>query len=97
MSKISHIVWKIVRISAGLLLILLGFVGILIPFMPQLIFWVAGLSLLAPDVPLAKKVLEWGKDKFSQLCERPALKKICDWYEETKEKILQWFQRKRPQ
>lgn len=97
MSKISHIVWKIVRIGAGLLLILLGFVGIFIPFMPQLIFWVAGLSLLAPDVPLAKKILEWGKEKFSRLCERPAMKKICGWYEKNAERVLRWFKRKRPQ
>ena len=49
------------RITLGVLLVILGIFGLLIPIIPGLIVILLGLALLAPDT--FGSVLEWMRDK----------------------------------
>lgn len=50
--------WKITRLVAGWGLIVLGIVGLFLPFLQGIILIVAGLALLAKDRPWARRWLE---------------------------------------
>ena len=53
----------ILRISLGILLVIIGFIGGLIPVFQGWIFGIPGLILLADYFPPVKKILKWAKSK----------------------------------
>jgi uncharacterized membrane protein YbaN (DUF454 family) len=55
---------KILRISAGVGLVLIGIVGLILPVMPGWVFIIPGLVILAEYSPRIKRLLEWVKAKF---------------------------------
>lgn len=54
-----HPVLRALRLVIGILLLVLGIIGILIPAMPQIPFLVGGLILLATEFRPARKLLVW--------------------------------------
>ena len=57
---------KPLRISAAILLILLGLLGLIFPIMPGLMFLIPGVTLLAPNNRLAR----WVRRKARQVGDR---------------------------
>ena len=57
---------KIIEIIFGLLLVLIGLVGGLIPIFQGWIFGIPGLLLLSKHFPQLKKFVNKTKDKFMQ-------------------------------
>ena len=55
---------KILRIAAGVGLILIGIVGLIMPVMPGWIFIIPGLMILAEYSKSARRLLDWLKEKF---------------------------------
>ena len=55
---------KILRISAGVGLILVGIVGLILPIMPGWVFIIPGLVILAEYSPRIKRLLDWAREKF---------------------------------
>ena len=54
----------IVKITIGIILVIIGFLGGLIPIFQGWIFGIPGLIILANYFPPAKRLLIWGKNKF---------------------------------
>ena len=54
---------KTIHIALGILLLIVGLIGGLIPVFQGWIFGVPGLIILADYFPPAKRVLEWAKKK----------------------------------
>ena len=55
---------KVLRISAGIGLVLIGIVGLILPIMPGWVFIIPGLVILADHSPRIKRLLEWARAKF---------------------------------
>jgi uncharacterized membrane protein YbaN (DUF454 family) len=55
---------------AGWLLVALGIVGLVLPFLQGIALIVAGLALLAPDLPWARRCLDWLKQRVRRLRRR---------------------------
>jgi uncharacterized membrane protein YbaN (DUF454 family) len=55
---------KILRIAAGVGLILIGIVGLIMPVMPGWVFIIPGLMILAEHSKSARRLLDWLKAKF---------------------------------
>ncbi|HET9481382.1 MAG TPA: PGPGW domain-containing protein [Candidatus Polarisedimenticolia bacterium] len=66
------LVWKIVSITFGSILILLGIVSGFIPLVQGWVLILAGLALLSPHSRLARKVLHWLREKFRLHKKHPA-------------------------
>ena len=56
--------WRIGRIIGGFALLILGFIGLFLPVLQGVAMIVAGLLLLAPDVPWARRLLAWLKARY---------------------------------
>ena len=54
---------KIVRIAAGMGLVLLGIIGLILPIMPGWVFLIPGLLILADYFPAVHKLVLWAKKK----------------------------------
>lgn len=54
---------RAVRIATGLILVLVGVVGLIMPIMPGWIFLIPGLVILADHFPPIRRLLEWAKRK----------------------------------
>jgi uncharacterized membrane protein YbaN (DUF454 family) len=57
---------KLLKIAAGIGLILVGVVGLILPVMPGWVFIIPGLMILAEHSPLAHRLLQWGKARAEQ-------------------------------
>lgn len=55
---------RILRLSLGGVLLLLGVIGGFIPVLQGWVFIVAGLSVMAPESTLAREALDWAKQKL---------------------------------
>jgi hypothetical protein len=66
---------KILRITLGCLLLLLGLVGLVIPVLPQVPFLLLGALLLAPHVKLFRRLLAWLHRKY------PQSERVTKWFE----------------
>ena len=55
---------KVVRITGGVGLVLIGIVGLILPVMPGWVFIIPGLVILADHSPRIRRLLEWLKAKF---------------------------------
>jgi len=51
------------KISLGILLVIIGFIGGLIPIFQGWMFGIPGLIILSNYFPPAKRLLEWAKSK----------------------------------
>jgi uncharacterized membrane protein YbaN (DUF454 family) len=56
---------KILRIAAGIGLILIGIVGLILPVMPGWVFIIPGLVILSEHFEWAKRLTDWLKAKFA--------------------------------
>ena len=56
----------VLRISLGILLVLVGIVGLILPIMPGWIFVVPGLVILGDYFPPIRRLLDWAKRKLEE-------------------------------
>jgi uncharacterized membrane protein YbaN (DUF454 family) len=54
---------RIIRVSTGLGLVILGITGLILPVMPGWIFLIPGLLILSEYFPGVKRLMEWAKKK----------------------------------
>jgi hypothetical protein len=54
---------KTARITMGIILVIIGLIGGLIPIFQGWMFGIPGLIILADYFPPAKRVLDWAKEK----------------------------------
>ena len=54
------------RITLGILLVLIGIIGGLIPVFQGWVFGIPGLIILAEYFPRLKKFLDWAKSKYEK-------------------------------
>ena len=54
---------KTARITLGIILVIIGLIGGLIPVFQGWMFGIPGLIILADYFPPAKRVLDWAKEK----------------------------------
>jgi uncharacterized membrane protein YbaN (DUF454 family) len=54
---------KILRVTLGILLVLLGIAGLVLPIMPGWVFLIPGLIILGEHFHWARRLLEWAKSK----------------------------------
>lgn len=54
---------KTARITLGIILVIIGLIGGLIPIFQGWMFGIPGLIILADYFPPAKRVLDWAKEK----------------------------------
>lgn len=71
------LLWKIVRISTGVLLILVGFVGLFLPILQGWLMIFAGLALLSTHSPAARRVMRWIKTKL-RIPHKPTPEDLAD-------------------
>ena len=51
----KRLVLKVARITAGVLLVILGIIGLLLPVLPGIPFLILGVGLLSVDIPAVKR------------------------------------------
>lgn len=54
---------KVFRIAGGVVLVLLGIAGLILPIMPGWVFLIPGLVILGDYFPPVKRLLAWAKAK----------------------------------
>jgi uncharacterized membrane protein YbaN (DUF454 family) len=54
------------RIIGGILLVLIGIVGLILPIMPGWVFIIPGLMLLADYFPPIRRLLDWAREKLEE-------------------------------
>ncbi len=59
--------WRVARLIAGWTLVVLGIIGLFLPILQGVALILAGLALLAPDVPFARRWLDWIKNRARRL------------------------------
>lgn len=55
---------KILRFCAGILMVLLGITGLILPIMPGWIFLIPGLMILAEFFPPIRRLVGWAKKRW---------------------------------
>lgn len=64
--------WRaILRIGAGIALILVGIVGLILPIMPGWIFIIPGLVILADYFRPVRRLVDWAKAKYEAAKNKP--------------------------
>ena len=66
---------KVLRIAAGIGLILIGIVGLILPVMPGWVFIIPGLVILGDYFPPARRLVDWLKARFDAAREAAGMKK----------------------
>jgi uncharacterized membrane protein YbaN (DUF454 family) len=56
----------VARIVGGILLVLIGIVGLIMPIMPGWVFIIPGLVLLADYFPPIRRLLDWAQQKLEE-------------------------------
>jgi uncharacterized membrane protein YbaN (DUF454 family) len=59
--------WGIVRNALGVILILLGIPGLILPVLQGWLFLAVGAVLLSVDIPFFDKMVRWIEDRVPQL------------------------------
>ncbi|MCE5308433.1 MAG: hypothetical protein LLG20_12410 [Acidobacteriales bacterium] len=54
---------KLLRPFSGILLVILGVLGLILPIMPGWVFLIPGLIILADYFPPIKRLVDWAKAK----------------------------------
>ena len=62
-----RLIWSIIIFLVGILLIIAGFLGFFLPFVPGFILIIFGLFILATEFIWAKKLLEKTKDRVNRV------------------------------
>ncbi|MCX6620770.1 MAG: hypothetical protein NTY38_06765 [Acidobacteria bacterium] len=57
---------KLLRLATGILLVLVGIIGLLLPIMPGWVFLIPGLVILADYFPPVRRLVDWAKAKAQQ-------------------------------
>jgi uncharacterized membrane protein YbaN (DUF454 family) len=57
---------KYLRIGAGVILVLVGILGALLPVIPGFVFLIPGLMILAEYFPPVRRALDWAKAKAAR-------------------------------
>ena len=55
---------RMIRLSVGGLLLLVGVIGGFVPVLQGWLFILAGLSVMAPESPTARRTLDWAREKL---------------------------------
>jgi uncharacterized membrane protein YbaN (DUF454 family) len=55
----THRIWRVGKITLGVLLLVLGVIGLALPLIPQIPFLLGGLTLLSSESRHARAVLEY--------------------------------------
>ena len=63
---VSSTLKKIIRVSAGVGLVVLGIIGLVLPIMPGWVFLIPGLLILSDHFPGVKRLVDWAKKKARQ-------------------------------
>lgn len=58
---------NILRIGLGIVLLVLGLIGLVLPVLQGGLFLILGLLLLSPDVPIFARLLCWIENRFPRL------------------------------
>ncbi len=58
---------RLVRIISGFALILVGIVGLFLPVLQGIAMIIAGLLLLAPDFPWARRIVQWMRKRWGEV------------------------------
>ena len=66
---------KIFKIVSGIVLILIGIVGLILPIMPGWVFIIPGLVILGEYFAPARRLLEWARRKLED--------NDIDWFKKT--------------
>lgn len=69
---------KIVEITAGIILVIIGLIGGLIPVLQGWMFGIPGLILLARHFKWAQRLLDWAKSKWASAKEAAQKSKLKD-------------------
>lgn len=59
--------WRIVRISLGVILILLGIPGLVLPILQGWLFLALGALLLSVDIPFFDRMVNWIGERVPQI------------------------------
>jgi uncharacterized membrane protein YbaN (DUF454 family) len=54
---------KIIRVSTGVGMVIIGILGLILPIMPGWIFLIPGLLILSEYFPGVKRLVDWAKKK----------------------------------
>ena len=57
----------VLRITAGILLIIVGIIGLILPVMPGWVFIIPGLAMLGEYFPPIRRLNEWAKAKWDKV------------------------------
>lgn len=57
-------VWRVARIGLGLAFLVLGGIGLFLPFLQGILFIIIGLTFLSRDSCRARQILDWMNDRF---------------------------------
>jgi uncharacterized protein YqgC (DUF456 family) len=55
---------RLLRIFAGLVLIILGLVGLVVPILQGWLFLALGALILSPDIPIFARIVAWIEKRF---------------------------------
>lgn len=58
---------RLARIIGGVALIIAGVFGLFLPFLQGIAMIIAGLLLLAPEFPWARRLLDWLKKRWGEV------------------------------
>jgi uncharacterized protein len=59
--------WRIIRISSGSLLILLGIAGLVLPILQGWLFLALGAIILSMDIPFFQRIVNWIEGRFPRI------------------------------
>jgi hypothetical protein len=64
--------WRaVLRIAAGIGLLIIGIIGLILPVMPGWVFIIPGLMMIADYFPPARRLLDWAKAKYDAVRKKP--------------------------
>ena len=66
-SDVRRKAWRIVRIASGSVLLVLGVIGLVVPILQGWALILAGLAVLARDVPWARRWLNAVRDRIRRM------------------------------
>lgn len=55
----THHLWRVGKVTLGVVLLVFGVIGLMLPVIPQIPFLLGGLTLLSSESRHAKAVLDW--------------------------------------
>ena len=66
-SPTASLLWRVSRIVAGFVLLVLGVIGLALPFLQGIAMIIGGLLLLSTEFRWAKSILEWAKRRWASV------------------------------